>query len=344
MASLGMKQLSTDVPIATGSVQGQADPFMQILRDAQSKNPELSATALIEKHPELKEQLLAQLTGGLPTKSSSPDTTSISSGKPIPNELIAQATPNPQPGPGPNYFVDLNARFINQYRAQINDAGRHFKVAPEVIGTIIFDEMQHRGGKDVQQDKLAQAIINTRVGTAERAAAINDANNDWAVRPPFQSGDISKSTTLGPAQMSVAGVRALVSKGYLDGLIDKATFNADPIGQSMALLLDPKAAPYLVGAWAAKVMDLESGHRSASGFTYANFRQGDAAHFVFLTGTYSEGGNFHNRDLFGNIKSDQLDAAKNKDPMSFVNSQGSGPNQSAEDALRYRAVINNALR
>jgi hypothetical protein len=253
-------------------------------------------------------------------------------------------------GAAPNFLWRPDSQAvakIEQYKDQINAAGDRHDVEPEVIGGIMYDELTHRSFEDGRQDQLAGGIAATQAGTPERAKALQDANNDWSVNPGAMVGmkgkNMASNVTVGITQLSVDGVTGLVNnkngKNYLEGIIGKADFNADPAGNSLKLLTNEKLAPFLIGAWAEKQVDTRSG-KARDGITYPHFGKDDNRdlHHVFLTGTYSKGGYF--QDFWGHI-----DKERTADPLKHTDlDKKTGPNQSATDGLNARETIHTILQ
>jgi hypothetical protein len=255
---------------------------------------------------------------------------------------------------------DFNAmNQISSLRNEINASASAHKVSPEAIAGILYQEIATKGADDVKQDQYAAKIANTKPGSPERAAAIAEANSDRSnVSGPFGSKDITRDTTLGDSQISVRGVVELFggkwndktkqyeqipgAKGYLSGAMLPSKFFADPVGNSMKLLTNPKMAPALVGAWAERAIDQRSGKVRDGGTQYPKFdlNSNRDLHYVFLTGTYSTGGQFNT--LWGK---GGIDRAVTADPMRYTDlGRNIGPSPGATAALERRERINNLLR
>jgi hypothetical protein len=223
--------------------------------------------------------------------------------------------------------TDRTATYLlSRYKQQIFAAAKRYGVAPEVIATILFDEMRRRSWEDDWQDSWVRNSLN-KVANSDQAGGINTLL--YVV-----GKNIASNVTLGLTQMSVQGVINLSRNGYLQQIISRNDFETAPELNSQKLLMNEKMAPFLVAAWCAYVMDSQSGMKSSSGFTYSSFRLSDNPdlHFVFLTGTYSQGGAFRIPNSAGNT----LDIKSNSDPEIIDNP----PNQRAADALKWREWVN----
>ncbi|MEM9056028.1 MAG: hypothetical protein AAGD86_01050 [Pseudomonadota bacterium] len=226
------------------------------------------------------------------------------------------------------------AETVERLSWTILDASADYGVDPMVVGTILYAEVRHRDPVDNRADNLARHILDA-VSPAERNDRIFAANRELG----FTGKDIMSNMTLGLSQLSVDGVRQLANEGYLGDILDTEAFRADERGTALGLLLDGSRAPHLVAAWAERVIANQSGQQSSGGFTYVDFSsQGDPkAHFVFLTGTYSEGGFFPRQD-------GQPDASLNSNPLASTDWFGhDGPNASASSALAFRDDVWKAL-
>jgi hypothetical protein len=235
-------------------------------------------------------------------------------------------------------------------REQMHAAGTSHRVAPQAIAAILYQELNTRGGSDAVQDRHAARIAATAPGSRERAQAIAEANADWNVVPPGRGGDITRSTTLGYAQLSVDGVVRLFggqwngssyepapgARNFLPNVMSQEAFFRDPVGNAMRLLVNPEMAPTLVGAWSARVIDLRRGNAANDDISLA---QPDL-HYRYLTGSYSNGGIF--KSLFGwDIGQGGTDNERTRHPSRFEPGQLS-PGE--RDALSRRRHIENLLR
>jgi hypothetical protein len=256
-------------------------------------------------------------------------------------------------------FQDFDAmRTISAERNDIKAAAKAHQVSPEAIAGILYQEISTKGADDVKQDAYATKIANTKPGSPERAAAIAEANADrWNVSGPLGSKNIIRDTTLGDSQLSTKGVVELFggkwnaktnqyeqipgAKNYLAGAMLPSTFFADPVGNSMKLLTNPKMAPTLVGAWAERAVNERSGKVRDGGTQYPKFdlNSNRDLHYVFLTGTYSTGGQFNS--LWGK---GGIDRGVTANPMHHTDlSRNIGPSPGATAALERRERINNLL-
>ncbi len=235
-------------------------------------------------------------------------------------------------------------------RDQMHAAGTSHRVAPEAIAAILYQELNTRGASDAAQDRHAARIAATAPGSRERAQAIADANADWAVAPPGRGGDITRSTTLGYAQLSVDGVVRLFggrwngsgyervegARHFLPNVMSQEAFFRDPVGNAMRLLTNPELAPTLVGAWSARVIDLRRGNAANDDISLAR----PDLHYRYLTGSYSNGGII--KSLAGwDIGQGGTDNERTRHPSRFEPGQLS-PGE--RDALSRRRHIENLLR
>jgi hypothetical protein len=266
---------------------------------------------------------------------------------------------------GPAYVEENElraARQISNLKDEINASGKSHNVNPEVIGAILFQELATKGSDDLKQDEYARAIAATKPGTPERQAAIDRANSDFfnvSGPNPLKPKDITRQTTLGDSQISTQGMVELFGgkwndktkqyeqipggKNYLPNVMDQRTFFQDPVGNSMKILTDSKLAPTVVGAWSEKQVAERSDRVRDSGTQYPNFSQSANRdlHYVFLTGTYSTGGQFVR---LNGANWSGFDRARTEDPLKYSNlSRNEGPSPGATAALERRERINNLL-
>lgn len=261
-------------------------------------------------------------------------------------------------------------RTISAMRHDIMAAGKSHNVAPEAIAAILYQELATKGADDLKQDEFARQIANTQPGSPERAALVQKANEDPSVSPnPFHLNQITRKTTLGDSQISVQGMVELFggkwnsktqsyeraydqsgkpAKNYLPNVMSQDQFFRDPVGNSMRILTDSKLASTTIGAWAEKQIADRSGKVRDGGTQYPNFAQQNRdLHYVFLTGTYSSGGQF--MSTFGQqwgraYGLGKFDPAITADPMKYTDLRNDrGPSPGATAALERRDRINNLL-
>jgi hypothetical protein len=236
---------------------------------------------------------------------------------------------------------DRANKSIASLRQEINSAAAHSKVDPMVVATILYAEQRHRSPEDGRQDDFARKALSLGP-TPLRDVTLNSINGDWSMG----GKDIRHNVTLGAAQMSVDGVHQLMGgdkggKNYLSHVVSRDRYNEDPLGTALALLTNDKYAPALIAAWSQRLIETRSGRAGSNDgkkFQYADFSVSNPqTHYIFLTGTYSQGGFFK----AGNGKPDPK---LNSNPLSHTDwIQSRGPNQSATNAIELRDDVWKAL-
>ncbi|HNT78767.1 MAG TPA: WXG100 family type VII secretion target [Anaerolineae bacterium] len=166
--------------------------------------------------------------------------------------LLPETDANPAASPVNIASLSKNEGVVANLHEQINEAAAKYGVAPALVATILYDELQRRGMEDPYQDHQAQSIIDAEGNLeADEVRNLERVIGLWPFDGSIRPEPIEKQS-FGMAQMNVETIQTLIDQEYLDAPEGWAD---DPLDSVLKMSLDNTMAPILTAAYVKWLTD-----------------------------------------------------------------------------------------